>query len=240
MISPQQALDAVKVLWPNTVQIELIRGSWNAEGKPAVNGLDQFGNRSGVGFIEIEWPDSIHQWPVSVDRWREPKMPQDYGKKARFSDTGDGDDWIDGTLCGFATNSVFPWMSEVGSGWKQCLILAEAQTNPVIYRELESHEIILTGDQYKRSNGSWDDRVSVGLCAGTCAVYRRPIVTYRDGVQAGEGYRLLDERELFRDGDDVSIDHGVTWTAWTEVFHASVQKPKPIYYRRRITTDATT
>jgi hypothetical protein len=54
-------------------------------------------------------------------RYRKPCLPDDYGKPARFSDTGVT--WTHGTLGGYwpmSDDDDTPWLDEDGKGYQFC------------------------------------------------------------------------------------------------------------------------
>jgi hypothetical protein len=61
-----------------------------------------------------------------IPQWRDPVLPADYGKKARFSD--DKIKWRHGSLTGWSSdgdNDDFPWIEERMHGWKFCQVCDE-------------------------------------------------------------------------------------------------------------------
>lgn len=114
-ITPQQAFEAAKTLWPNAQSVR--------------NDLDRISVYNGktwhqCGDAKVEWPKGVDRWPpLPEPKWRDARMPEDYGKEARFRDGTE--DWVEGRLCG-QCDGDFRWVKHSGTGWKQCQVRDEA------------------------------------------------------------------------------------------------------------------
>lgn len=70
-ITPQQAFEAARVLWPGVAFIRRGRHAWSLKHGDFVDVL-------------IDWPVGVTQWPMPLPEWRDAKFPEDFGKVARF------------------------------------------------------------------------------------------------------------------------------------------------------------
>ena len=93
MITPQQAYEAAKVLWPDLTLIK----KFNGDGC-TVPVKSPF---------EIDWGD-IDQYPLPEPEWVDAVFPQDVGKPCRISI--DGRNWRETTICGRWTDGI--WITE--------------------------------------------------------------------------------------------------------------------------------
>lgn len=111
-MSPDQALKHLQALCPEI--IGLLR--------------DEFGTsilvpkRSfGLNFnVKIEWPEGVNQWPPTELQYREPKMPEDWGKEIEVSHGGK--DWSTVKLGGFGEGRHKHWLSTTGIVWRYARI----------------------------------------------------------------------------------------------------------------------
>lgn len=114
-ITPQQAYEAVKVLWPEAVFIRRGDGAsyWiDVHYSQGINRL--------IAASFVDWPEGVHRWPMPEPKWRDATFPGDYGKPARFRDAVD-ETWIESKLCGFnMTYSLY--YSESNSMWRYCQV----------------------------------------------------------------------------------------------------------------------
>jgi len=85
-ITPKQAYEAAKVLWPNVKELKK-------------NGMFSLG----IG-ADIDWGDT-DQYPPPEPEWVDAVFPQDVGKQGRFSD--DGKAWNSGMIRGQKQNGLW-------------------------------------------------------------------------------------------------------------------------------------
>ena len=102
MITPKQAYEAAKVLWPDVERIEQSSTRW------ILKGCTQS--------AKIDWGDT-DQYPPPEPEWVDAVFPQDVGKEGRFSN--DRNFWVCGTICGRWQTSL--WVSSDFS-WKFCQV----------------------------------------------------------------------------------------------------------------------
>lgn len=177
-ITPEQAFNAAKVLWPNLAKIQ-----WQVSG--VIVRFDDSGIVTVHG-SQIDWPEGVTQWPMP-EKWRDAKMPEDWGKAARFRDTGLT--WrIGRTIAGLAANLTGPWIDSNGAHWMHCQVRDDS---PIItevrgvkagdgWRLLYKDEVIQKGDEFwstiHESPGLWNSHVSEGSTPRQIGhVYRRRI-----------------------------------------------------------------
>ena len=120
---------------------------------------------------------------------------------------------------------------------------------PVCYRFLAPHETLKEGDRLNskaneesrdpNSDSGW---ITVNPCDFGKPVSffhlmraRRPIVTYRGSIEAGEGYRLLDAEEEKSIGDDCDLKDRkeIDWVTVSE----DGDQARGLVYRRLLATD---
>lgn len=113
-MTPKQLFEIVKQLYPTITRIHKNPNSRN------LIQIDKEGSTDSAMRIEcdVDW-GVTSSYPEP--QWRDPIMPYDWNKEARFSDNGK--DWIDGVICGKALVSVngFCWWSGKGT-YKFCQI----------------------------------------------------------------------------------------------------------------------
>lgn len=200
--TPDEALKAVQTLWPH---IQSIR-------KPP-NGTHVCWDCGGTSAIEVEWPKGVTEWPnpdKELEGTRQAKMPDDFWKAAIFRATVNGPIFT-GRLVGRT-----PSASVAQDGWlcydergvtvayRFCYIKENAtprasESDPGEgYRLIDkSTDVPQPGDEYwSRCDNDWKRRGQpTSEPFYKSDTYRRKIVTYRHGVTASSGYRLLDQGE---------------------------------------------
>jgi hypothetical protein len=112
-ITPKQAYEAAKVLWPGITYLQKHHLGWyamefHADGTGICDHL-----RSGV---TIEWGDT-DQYPPPEPEWVDAVFPQDVGKQGRFSDNRE--EWYEGMIRG--QNEGGYWMVR-NTTWKFCQV----------------------------------------------------------------------------------------------------------------------
>lgn len=114
-MKPEQAWEHVKELDPRAECISPYYGSSDATNV-------QLGNGRAYSIpIAIEWPPGVDRWPMAEEQYRHSMMPQDYGKEVEVRD-GKNDIWSPAILAGFASSSVLPWFTHLGSKWRYARI----------------------------------------------------------------------------------------------------------------------
>jgi len=104
-ITPKQAYEAAKVLWPSIVTIKKWKDvGWTSDAPARV--WDQV----------IDWGDT-DQYPPPEPEWVDAVFPDDVGKEGRFSQ--DQKHWVCGTVCGRWQDLL--WVSNDLS-WKFCQV----------------------------------------------------------------------------------------------------------------------
>jgi hypothetical protein len=96
MITPKQAYEAAKVLWPDVERIEQASTRWILKGH--------------TQSVQIDWGDT-DQYPPPEPEWVDAVMPDDWGKEARFGD--DKKEWLPGMISGYSAlpDRSFRWWS---------------------------------------------------------------------------------------------------------------------------------
>jgi hypothetical protein len=96
MITPKQAYEAAKVLWPGMEKLEEAAGSFTVTGD--------------IQRVSIDWGDT-DQYPLPEPEWVDAVMPGDWGKEARFGD--DKKEWLPGMISGYSVlpDRSFCWWS---------------------------------------------------------------------------------------------------------------------------------
>lgn len=106
-ITPKQAFEAAKILWPGTSKIQKHPLGWYAMEMHADGKASAITFGSGV---EIDW-GSTKEYPLPLVEWRDAVIPDDWGKEARFGD--DKTQWVAGMISGYSTlpDRSFRWWS---------------------------------------------------------------------------------------------------------------------------------
>jgi hypothetical protein len=210
-ITPQQAFEALRVLCPELKAIERTRGNMRVSWAFVDHDAE---------YAKIDWPEGVDRWPMPEPKWREPLMPQDFGKKARF---GDGHQWPKiSLLCGKAENSDFRWLDNDGSRWSCCQVQDEPPvtfadvvahlSKPAIdpgegYRLLDKDEPTIEGDEYYY-DGRWETACNWSSNSGRQA----PSCHYRRKI----------EPEPLKVGDKVKIAKKVETLYWRPAMDSTV------------------
>jgi hypothetical protein len=105
-ITPQQAYEAAKLLWPG---VRFVRKSLNYGGKD----FYVEGNLR----TEIDWGDT-DQYPPPEPEWVDAVFPDDVGKQGRFRDRDDGP-WIESEIRGLWRDGGWIGRSHV---WRFCQV----------------------------------------------------------------------------------------------------------------------
>jgi hypothetical protein len=102
-ITPQQAYEAAKVLWPDTSHI---RRASSTIGFIYSNRTDYIA----ASVQPIDWGDT-DQYPLPEPEWVDAVMPDDWGKEARFGH--DKKEWSPGMISGYSAlpDRSFRWWS---------------------------------------------------------------------------------------------------------------------------------
>jgi len=104
-ITPKQAYEAAKVLWPSIVTIKKWKDvGWTSDAPARV--WDQV----------IDWGDT-DQYPLPEPEWVDAVFPDDVGKQGRFSDNQKS--WHEDKLLGRFENGR--WLNSMG-GWRYCQV----------------------------------------------------------------------------------------------------------------------
>ena len=112
-ITPKQAFEAAKVLWPSVSKVCM---------RPDM--LTMIVRERRVTILidaEVDWGD-LTQYPPPPEEWRDAVFPDDVGKKGRFSDLGK--EWHEGTICGRWTSGL--WIG-YATQWKFCQVKKETK-----------------------------------------------------------------------------------------------------------------
>jgi hypothetical protein len=118
MITPKEAFDAIKVLWPKVVKIVKAQEfGWSGIEEGTTYGP---GGSSGA---PIDWAGTT-EYPIPEPKWRDAK-PEDVvypGKPARFRDATDSG-WSGGVLAGCCDVLGYKWLRKSnGTLWKYCQV----------------------------------------------------------------------------------------------------------------------
>ena len=116
VITPKQAYEAAKILWPGAAYIRKTPLGWQAMEIHADGRAYAITYGSGV---TIDWGDT-DQYPLPEPEWVDAVFPQDVGKQGRFSQ--DGKHWVCGTVCGQWQEGL--WIS-CDFSWKFCQVRKE-------------------------------------------------------------------------------------------------------------------
>lgn len=237
-VSPAKAFEAAQVLLPGTIRIE--RGNKDYVVLVTDNLTEHLPNN-------IDWPEGVYQWPLpkKKKKWRDAVMPQDWGKPARFSDypNNDESEWTKGGTLIAGRYTTGQWISNNGLRWKYCQV--EDDTCPCDcddnkgWRFLEEYEHVMEGDEfaslemdfkpYPVVSWAWGRGVSsVTRAPGTQV--RRKIVTERNGIVSGDGYRLLDGEELLKLGDEYYASN--KWNYSLRPGHGDYRQASDTYRRK--------
>jgi len=113
-LTPQEAFEHVKALWPDTVSIRL-----HNHGNTLL--ID---NQSLLMHLELkfDWPPGITEWPPQP-KWEEPVLPDDWGKLCELSH--DSITWQTEKLAGFTKlndRDERLWRNTEGRWFKYCRI----------------------------------------------------------------------------------------------------------------------
>jgi len=104
-ITPKQAFEAAKVLWPDT------------------RSLTRYGKNEcifhGSMTVDIDWGDT-DQYPLPEPEWVDAVFPDDVGKEGRFSN--DGKRWVPGLVCGRWPSGL--WIG-YSTQWVKCQVRKE-------------------------------------------------------------------------------------------------------------------
>jgi hypothetical protein len=95
MITPQQAYEAAKVLWPETSSLQKHALGWYAMQIHADGRYSAITYGSGVA---IDWGDT-DQYPPPEPEWVDAVFPDDVGKQGRFRNDSD-ESWVHGQIRG--------------------------------------------------------------------------------------------------------------------------------------------
>jgi hypothetical protein len=95
MITPQQAYEAAKVLWPETTSLQKHALGWYAMQIHADGRYSAITYGSGVA---IDWGDT-DQYPPPEPEWVDAVFPDDVGKEGRFRNDSD-ESWVYGQIRG--------------------------------------------------------------------------------------------------------------------------------------------
>jgi hypothetical protein len=114
-ITPQQAFEAAKVLWPDTVRIE-------KRGQGALIYVNDTDYVATAFPATIDWPSGVDRWPMPEPKWRNARMPEDYGKQARFSDGHGTHDYL---LSGLLPSGEHRYVDSHGVRWRYCQVRDE-------------------------------------------------------------------------------------------------------------------
>lgn len=109
-LTPEQAFEACKALWPETERIFCNR-------MVVVN-------KHGLGIcalttVNIDWPEGVTEWPPQ-SLWEEPVLPFDSGKECEVSD--DNRHWMLNTVRGFDCRHDYKWKAGNGGLFRYCRI----------------------------------------------------------------------------------------------------------------------
>ena len=166
IISPQQAFEAAKVLWPSCKKIDRV-------------GVDGWVIDSGTGIpskASVLWPENTKSWPVIETKWipaNPNSFPYEYGRKARFYDKKDYEfpncvdikDPYYSTVCGCVPsieNGKYKWISENGVSWKYCDIAVTEDDVPPKSFQIGDKVTVTQIDKWYGWNKSMD--YTVGRC----------------------------------------------------------------------------
>jgi hypothetical protein len=113
MITPQQAYEAAKVLWPGTTSLQKHALGWYAMQ------IHTDGRASAITYgsgVPIDWGDT-DQYPLPEPEWVDAVFPDDVGKQGRFRNNGKY--WVEDQICGRWASGF--WISRSVS-WKFCQV----------------------------------------------------------------------------------------------------------------------
>jgi hypothetical protein len=121
--TPAQALEAIQQVYDVVSIKKAPEGAWFEIGAYWHNG--KFKALVPSPDWTIDWPLGVYSWPPPEPKWRPAVMPQDYGKKARFSDRHPLNKWTISKLAGYCADTTYsrtawPWVADNGSRWAFC------------------------------------------------------------------------------------------------------------------------
>ena len=103
MITPQQAYEAAKVLWPDVERIEQASTRWILKGHTQA--------------VKIDWGDT-DQYPLPEPEWVDAVFPDDVGREGRFGTYGNNG-WAHGIIRGQLGNGK--WIG-ANYEWRFCQV----------------------------------------------------------------------------------------------------------------------
>jgi hypothetical protein len=117
-ITPQQAYEAAKVLWPGATRV-LRKGS---------TGFIYFGGDTYIAAEianRIEWPKGVDQWPAPEPKWRDATFDDLIAERpARFAYGFDR--WIEDRIGGYKKTGVCRWLAfDTGVWYERCQVIDE-------------------------------------------------------------------------------------------------------------------
>lgn len=124
-MTPEQAWEHVKALDHRAECITPYFGSHKSVGV-------QLGNDRVYSIpVAIDWPEGVDRWPPVEVEYREPRMPEDYGKEIEVRDL-QTKDWQSATLGGFAKDYIgsCKWLTEDGHRWCHARIRVTPEVTP--------------------------------------------------------------------------------------------------------------
>lgn len=111
-ITPQQAFEAAKILWPDATHIGKCKiDEWY------IPGLSER--------VKVEWPSNINRWPLPEPKWRDATI-QDFvdGCDARFSTSAsDPRHFVTGVIAGHSRETGRWQRADFGDWYPFCQVL---------------------------------------------------------------------------------------------------------------------
>lgn len=247
-LTPQEAYEAAKKLFPNLVKIR--RSIVSPAKTIMVMGPDTPPNN----YIDaaVNWPEDVDEWPAPPAQWRDAVWPDDWGKHASFADDGDWSQLLNHKLVGYDPDvATGKWISSSGLRWRKCRIKVEESDNclcqkKVCWRQLRDGETVRSTDEfngntlcdlqaYSQASGWITPCATVNEAVrSSIGVYRRRIVYSRDDVVAGDGYRILDPEEKPEKGDEYWNRSFRGWLPTGNYASSNPMQSSGYTYRRKI------
>lgn len=190
-ITPQQAFEHLTALWPDTAEIRK-----HNHGDTLLIAEDGLPDRLQ---LKIDWPEGVDRWPMPELKWRDARMPEDYGKAARFSN---GSGTHDEKFYGMLPSGEHRYIDQNGIAWRHCQVRDENRfageepedgINPGDGWRLidKSKDTPKSGDQVWYEDGKyWDNRAFPSQPYKETYTYRRRIESPNKHVRPYTQYEL--------------------------------------------------
>lgn len=119
-LTPKEAFEAVKKLWPKVAKI--VR-----KADTMWEGVEENGSYGPMGSTgePVNW-DNTTEYPVPAPKWRD-ACPEDLTwpfKEARFRDNNT--EWTLGQLAGYFPSISYPWADKSSATWRKCQVRDES------------------------------------------------------------------------------------------------------------------